>query len=180
MAWTRASVTGPTRSPPGSSPDRTSSPGDLPGDDVLVQVVDGDGTVVAASTGLADVRLSPFQPGRTTISDGRFPGGGRARVLAKPAGESTVYVVGSLEDVADSTRTLARSLLVAVPVSGAVLAALVWWLVGRVLRPVEGIRAEVDGISAARLDGRVTEPATGDEIARLAHTMNAMLDRLAD
>jgi len=155
-------------------------PRDLPGDDVLVQVVDGDGTVVAASTGLADVRLSPFQPERTTISDGRFPGGGRARVLAKPAGESTVYVVGSLEDVADSTRTLARSLLVAVPVSGAVLAALVWWLVGRVLRPVEDIRAEVDGISAARLDRRVTEPATGDEIARLAHTMNAMLDRLAD
>jgi hypothetical protein len=61
-------------------------PRDLPGDDVLVQVVDGDGTVVAASTGLADVRLSPFQPERTTISDGRFPGGGRARVLAKPAG----------------------------------------------------------------------------------------------
>ena len=41
---------------------------------------------------------------------------------------------------------------VAVPLSTAVLAALIWWLVGRVLRPVEAIRAEVDRITASRLD----------------------------
>lgn len=74
---------------------------------------------------------------------------------------------------------LRTSLLVAVPVSAAVLAGLVWWLVGRVLRPVDAIRAEVDRISASRLDRRVPEPPTEDEIGRLAHTMNAMLDRLA-
>jgi signal transduction histidine kinase len=67
---------------------------------------------------------------------------------------------------------------VAVPVSTAVLAGLIWWLVGRVLRPVDAIRTEVDRISASRLDRRVPEPPTTDEIARLARTMNAMLDRL--
>ena len=67
----------------------------------------------------------------------------------------------------------------AVPLSTAVLAALIWWLVGRVLRPVEAIRAEVDRISRHRLDRRVPEPPTADEVARLAHTMNAMLERLA-
>jgi signal transduction histidine kinase len=153
--------------------------GDLPGDDVLVQVVDDGGRVVAASPGLAGARLSPASPAHTTVGDGTLPNGGAARVLATPAGTLTVYVVGSLEDVERSTATLVRSLLVAVPVSAAVLAAVVWWLVGRVLRPVEDIRAEVEGISAARLDRRVPVPATGDEIARLAHTMNAMLDRLA-
>jgi signal transduction histidine kinase len=56
----------------------------------------------------------------------------------------------------------------------------VWLLVGRVLRPVEAIRAEVDRISAGDLDRRVPEPPTSDEIARLARTMNAMLGRLAD
>ena len=152
---------------------------DLPGDDVLVQIVGRDGTIVAASPGLTDERLTPVDPPRVIVRDGRFPAGGPARVLAKPADGGTIYVVGSREDVDHSTWTLVRSLLVAVPASAAVLAGLVWWLVGRVLRPVEDIRAEVERISASRLGRRVPEPATGDEVARLARTMNAMLDRLA-
>jgi signal transduction histidine kinase len=150
---------------------------DLSAEDVLVQVIGADGSVLAASPGLP-VRLWPDAPRGTTVREGELPGHGAARVAATRVGGDTVYVAGSLEDVADSTRALRRSLLVAVPVSTAVLAALVWWLVGRVIRPVEAIRAEVDRISASRLDRRVPEPATTDEIARLAHTMNAMLDRL--
>ena len=38
--------------------------------------------------------------------------------------------------------------------------------------------AEVDEISHSTLHRRVAEPTSGDEVARLAHTMNAMLDRL--
>jgi signal transduction histidine kinase len=151
---------------------------DLPTDDVLVQVVGPDGTVLAASPGRTG-RLWSETPRKTTVRDGELPGGGAARVLATPVDGATVYVAGTLEDVQDSTHALLRSLLVAVPLSTAVLAGLVWWLVGRVLRPVEGIRTEVDRISASRLDRRVPEPPTTDEIARLAHTMNAMLDRLA-
>ena len=153
---------------------------DLPTDDTVVQVVDGTGAVVAASRGLPDRRVWPETPRRTTVTDGTMPNSGTdARVLARPAGDATVYVAGTLEDVQDSTTALTRSLLVAVPVSSVVLAALVWWLVGRVLRPVEAIRSEVDRITASRLDRRVPEPPTSDEIARLAHTMNAMLERLA-
>jgi signal transduction histidine kinase len=151
---------------------------DLPTDDVLVQVVDPDGVVLAESPGLAGNRLGTETPDRTTVRDGELPDGGAARVLATPVGGATVYVAGTLEDVDDSVGALLRSLLVAVPVSSAVLAGLVWWLVGRVLRPVDAIRTEVDRISASRLDRRVPEPPTSDEIARLAHTMNAMLDRL--
>jgi signal transduction histidine kinase len=125
-------------------------------------------------------------PGRgtaspTAVTDGVMPGGSPARVVSRPAdGGGTVEVTGSLEDVEDSTRALRNALLLAVPAATALLAGLVWVLAGRVLRPVDRIRAEVDRISAGRLDRRVPEPATGDEIARLAHTMNAMLDRLAD
>jgi signal transduction histidine kinase len=49
---------------------------------------------------------------------------------------------------------------------------------GRSLRPVELIRAEVAELSATDLSRRVSEPATFDEIGRLARTMNAMLARL--
>lgn len=51
-------------------------------------------------------------------------------------------------------------------------------MVGRVLRPVEAIRAEFAEISAHRLDRRVPVPFAGNEIARLAGTMNTTLDRL--
>ncbi|WP_234354542.1 sensor histidine kinase [Streptomyces sp. NRRL WC-3618] len=53
-----------------------------------------------------------------------------------------------------------------------------WFAVGRVLRPVEGIRAEFAKLSAHHLDRRVPVPRAGNEIARLAETMNATLDRL--
>jgi signal transduction histidine kinase len=151
----------------------------LPGDDVLVQVVDDAGDVLAGSPGLTHVRRWPPAPATTTVTDGAFPGGGEARVLSKRVDDVSVHVVGSLEDVAHSAQTLVRSLAVAVPCSAVVLGAVVWWLVGRVLRPVEDIRAEVDRISASHLDRRVPEPDTADEVSRLAHTMNAMLDRLA-
>jgi signal transduction histidine kinase len=131
-------------------------------EDVTVQVVPADGSDHA------------------TVADGTTPAGAPARVASRPADGRTVIVTGSLEDVEDSVRALRKGLLLAVPATTAVLAGLVWLLAGRVLRPVDRMRAEVDRISARRLDRRVQEPATGDEIARLARTMNAMLDRLSE
>ena len=60
----------------------------------------------------------------------------------------------------------------------ALLAALVWALAGRTLRPVEAIRREVARIGATDLRRRVPVPPGDDEVARLARTMNAMLDRV--
>ncbi|WP_369814217.1 sensor histidine kinase [Marmoricola sp. Leaf446] len=48
----------------------------------------------------------------------------------------------------------------------------------RALRPVERIRQEVEQITGDRLDRRVPEPPSRDEVHRLAHTMNGMLARL--
>jgi signal transduction histidine kinase len=90
----------------------------------------------------------------------------------------SVRVAGLLDDVDDGAAALTLSLLIAVPVSAAVLGLIVWWAVGRALRPVDAIRARVDGISDAHLDQRVPEPGTADEIGRLARTMNAMLAQL--
>src|SRR4051812_17178482 len=153
---------------------------DMLSDDVAVLVSGPDGDEVAGSPGLIDVlfQYGPTPPHMpfTTVA---LPGpDGAARVLSRPAGESTVWVAAPLDDVRDSTAALIRSLLIAIPASALALALLVWWTVGRTLRPVENIRAEVERISGSRLERRVPEPRTADEIARLAHTMNAMLDRL--
>ncbi|GIG20244.1 two-component sensor histidine kinase [Cellulomonas chitinilytica] len=154
-------------------------------EDVLVVVVGGDGRVVSRSPAAVGERgwTLPSAPvgAVTTVT---LPGG-QGRMVVRSVGTATggtltVRVAGSLDDVRESTAALAGSLAVAVPISVAALAAIVWWSVGRALRPVDDIRAEVDLISGARLDRRVPVPPTRDEVARLARTMNAMLDRLAD
>ncbi|WP_326758628.1 HAMP domain-containing histidine kinase [Streptomyces phaeochromogenes] len=58
------------------------------------------------------------------------------------------------------------------------IAGSTWIAAGRVLRPVEAIRAEFAEFTAHHLDRRVTVPRTGNEIARLASTMNTTLDQL--
>ncbi|MFJ6673117.1 sensor histidine kinase [Actinosynnema sp. NPDC091369] len=60
----------------------------------------------------------------------------------------------------------------------ALFALVVWSATGRVLRPVEAIRRELADITGHDLARRVPVPGTRHEIARLAGTVNATLDRL--
>ncbi|MEV2277340.1 HAMP domain-containing sensor histidine kinase [Nocardiopsis sp. NPDC049922] len=55
-----------------------------------------------------------------------------------------------------------------------------WYGVGRALRPVERISAELDRLSASNLDRRLPVPRSHDEIAHLARTANASLERLSE
>ena len=59
------------------------------------------------------------------------------------------------------------------------LAALgAWLLSGAALRPVERMRADAERIGEHDLDNRISIPGTADELARLASTFNALLDRI--
>lgn len=82
--------------------------------------------------------------------------------------------------VEQSVANVRESLYVAFPVLVASAGLLAWMLAGRALRPVEAIRSEVEAITGSTLDRRVPVPSSGDEVARLAETMNLMLDRLED
>ena len=77
-------------------------------------------------------------------------------------------------------QTFAWLLVIGVPVLLVLAGGTVWLVVGRALRPVEQIRAAVTAITSADPSQRVPEPGTGDEIGRLARTMNDMLARLED
>ena len=101
-----------------------------------------------------------------------------SRAVDAPSGPATIHVAAPSDDISDSVAALRQSLLVAVPLSAGVLALLTWVLVGRTLRPVERIRAEVAAIDGADLHRRVPVPPTDDEIGRLATTMNDMLARV--
>jgi signal transduction histidine kinase len=153
------------------------------------QVVTPDGRVLAASAdvrGLAPIGQPPPAGHRQSIRTvTSVPGDSiRFRLLSRRVdgrdGPVVLHVASALDDVEESTRVLATTLTVAIPALTAVLAALIWTLVGRTLRPVEAIRAEVAAIGGADLHRRVPRPDGDDEIARLARTMNAMLDRVED
>jgi len=98
--------------------------------------------------------------------------------VGTPDGPLTIAVARSVVDLEAQVESLTRTLALAVPIVAVALAAVTWWLVGRTLGPVDAIRRQVAGIDATELDRRVPEPGTGDEIDRLARTMNAMLERL--
>ncbi len=152
-------------------------------EDSLIQVLDASGQVVASSPnviGLSSVaRLKPGSSrrvARTPIENAPFIVVAEASV--SPAGTFTVLVARSTDDVKESTRKVGTLLAAGSPLLLLVVGATTWRVVGRALAPVEAIRSEVDSISAAELHRRVGDASGRDEIARLAATMNRMLDRL--
>jgi signal transduction histidine kinase len=161
-------------------------------DDAVAQVVVGDEVVAASRPALDRRPLAPAPSGTSaTRTSDSVPGGdGAFRVVSQRVGgpegggvggpATVVHVAAPLDDVDESVGLLARSLALAVPAVTALLAALVWALAGRTLRPVESIRREVAQIGATDLRRRVPVPPGDDEVARLARTMNAMLERVED
>lgn len=155
----------------------------------LLSVVDGESLVVAATANLADVAavagaLDDGQAQRfDDLTDVALPED-VYRVLSlpvgTPSGQMTLHVLESTDDLDEIVQTLVWRLSVSLPIVLGLLVGLMWWLVGRALRPVEAIRREVADISGRDLDRRVPEPPQNDEITRLASTMNAMLDRIAE
>ena len=167
-----------------------SGPGPLAVDDaeeLLIQVLDEGGRVVAASPGaggLAPVaRLRQGESAEVVVpAGGPVEEGGVFLAVATgadtPQGRRTVVVVRSTETVTEATAAVSGLLAVGLPLLLVVVGATTWVLVGRALAPVEAIRAEVDAISGDALHRRVPDPPAGDEIGRLARTMNRMLSRL--
>ena len=102
---------------------------------------------------------------------------------ANPADGSDPLLIISGSDLSrvDRTSATARNiLLVGFPIALLSVAAVTWAALGRAFGPVEGIRGRAAAITGARLDERVPVTGSGDEIDRLAHTMNDMLERLGD
>jgi len=105
-----------------------------------------------------------------------------SRILATPVmqkKEKLVLLVGqTLEERAETLRSLRKELLVAGPLA-LVLATLAGYLLaGLALRPVDSMRRRAAAISAEVPGERLPVPRTGDEIERLGQTLNEMLGRL--
>jgi signal transduction histidine kinase len=131
-------------------------------DDIGWQVTDAAGVVVRSSRPLDEGAEHVRETAEATTGDQRYD----------------VTVAVSLDEVDDTTDALITPLLVGLPLLLILVGGTTWVVVTRALAPVERIRREVEEITGDRLDRRVPEPPTRDEIGRLARTMNQMLGRL--
>ena len=97
---------------------------------------------------------------------------------SRNAGGVDFVVAADISNVIRSVDHVQSIMWFAIPF--AVLAAVLvaWILAGRALRPVAQITKQVGEINSGTLGERIPQPCTGDEVDRLATTMNAMLDRL--
>ncbi|MDP9341471.1 MAG: heavy metal sensor histidine kinase [Actinomycetota bacterium] len=147
------------------------------------QVVETSGDPVAEAPMLDQATLNRVLDGqRVRVSAPLGADRERFRLLAVPAPKrprSEVLVVAtSLDDVDGSIHRLLVLLLTAGPAVLAVAAAVGWWLARKALLPVARMTQQAATIGIERLDERIAVPAVEDELARLARTLNAMLDRL--
>ena len=171
--------------PDGWADRRWGAPND---EDNVTQVLDEDGDVVTQSANMPDdygALLSPptgfgdsYRERHVPIDDDEY------RLLSRRArldGDIYIIHVGTdIDEIHEGAEVLGHLLLGMIPFVTVLLAALVWILTGRTLRPVEAIRSGVAAMGGSDLDHRVPVPPGDDEIARLARTMNAMLDRVEE
>jgi two-component system, OmpR family, sensor kinase len=155
-------------------------------DEAFAQVLRPDGAIVRTTSA---VRGHPLLPpaslagiGTGQVRTTRVPGiEDPARLLAATvptaAGPLVVVVGTNLGDRNEALRRLQWLLLVGGLTALLLSSAAGWVVAGAALRPVERIRQDAAQLSAADPGGRLTVPATGDELARLAETLNDLLRR---
>lgn len=169
----------------GASPEELSVEQDSDGDEEtsLVQVLGPDGAVEVSSSNVAgQPAVASVEPGRSRRVRGLSLAPEDPYLVVAEAtdrGEPrTVLVARALEPVDETVGRVLLALWLGVPMLVALVVLTTWTVVGRALRPVGAISAEVRAITEAELDRRVPEPTTEDEIGALARTMNQMLARL--
>lgn len=136
----------------------------------------------AVETLTRELRQAPTSRRYGTLSLG--PSRAAVRFVVEPvlnAGPDVggILVATSVDESAVDPTIVLRSMLVVAPLIALFALGLGYWLAGEAIKPLEGIMDEVEAISDGRsLHRRLAVPISGDEIARLALTLNGMLARL--
>jgi len=159
--------------------------------DKFFQLMDPEGRPRARSR-LRRQRMLPLSAQARANADRGAPtfethdlGEGRARLLTVPVlrGGRVVEIVQVGMSLEASERTLSRYLtvlLVLVPLAAVLAAGGGLLLARRALRPVDTMSLSARRITAEDLSRRIPGQGTGDELDRLAETLNEMLERLED
>jgi two-component system OmpR family sensor kinase len=178
-----------------SAPALLSAPGALDGriggQQLSVEVLDRRGRLVARSLSLGG-SLLPVTLVRTVITNSRpvYAGGrlGRERLrlyvaplpaIGGAAAGGAVVVAASTDEIAETLDRLHLFALLSGLAATALAAGTAFLLVRRALRPLERLSSGAGEIErTADVGRRLPEPATSDEVGRLAQMLNRMLTAL--
>jgi signal transduction histidine kinase len=152
-------------------------------DDSVAQLVGADGSVVRGTPSrplLDGAELARARTAELEVERDRLPGfdDERVRLLARPVDGGVLVAGVALGDRDEAVAALRTQLLVAGPLALLLASLAGYGLATAALRPVEAMRRGADEISAETSGRRLPVPAAADEVARLARTLNRMLDRL--
>ncbi|MBN2453137.1 MAG: HAMP domain-containing protein [Candidatus Omnitrophica bacterium] len=161
--------------------------------DIIVQIYDPNGTVVASSKntqGIASISEESFM----TVLDGKslfstlspsFPTTKviKFRIFVTPAiqnnqVEYVVQVASPLTSIQTTLDTLRLAIVILFPVTVLLTGIMGTLLATMTLRPVNTIISTIHTITAENMKLKLKLPGTRDEIDRLADTFNDMLARL--
>lgn len=142
-------------------------------DDMVVQVIDSSGEIVAQTEEAYGLDLSQMSE-IVEIDDDRY------LVVHETVDDVglVVWLGHPLGDDGATVNVVVQLLIVTIPLLVALVGTITWLVTGRALAPVHRIRSEVEEITVSALDRRVVVPETDDEISALAATMNRMLEGL--
>ena len=101
-----------------------------------------------------------------------------ATALNRAGTRQVIVVAESLSGVDEAVRKVLVLLLIVGPIVLVAASLAAWLLVRNALLPVDRMRRMADEIGIDQLHERLSAPNAGDQIGRLAATLNAMLDRL--
>jgi signal transduction histidine kinase len=171
---TTTSTPSPSSSPsPSGSPSSEVEPSESSSDDD--DALDEDDAAEAARDAADDARDAAEDASAAASAS---PGAADDLDVQTVTTRWDVVAARSLDEAQAASSASLLTLGVAVPVALLVLGVTTWFVVGRALRPVESMRREVAEVTAANLSHRLADPGGGDEVSRLASTLNGMLDRL--
>lgn len=145
----------------------------------FASVWDADGRLVASADlppGLAWDPRWLEKIGRIWTDDGQ-----RLRLAACRGETHPLLLVGTSLDVLRAAERQAMTFYVlTLAVVLPILLGTLWLLLGRLLRPLRAITRTADRIRRGRFDERLDLTVADEEIAGMAATINAMLDRLEE
>ena len=175
-----------TAAPPAQGGQQGQHQGQFPAADEESQVLTPHGAVLYSSSGggaaplITGAWLRRAAAGTVTFTTGVE--GESVRVLAFPTWTSSrpvIVVAGASTGVADAAQSRAQAVILVSGPAAVIAAGLAAWaLAGAALRPVTRMRRRLAEITGRNPAARLVVPSGRDEIAALAVTMNALLDRL--
>lgn len=158
----------------------------------IAQLLDASGLVIASSpnasrtlpvlvpSDLAALRSTAGDDVLVTTAATTYDDEARVAVRATTYRGAPVTVVATvpLAEVRGLLGALSVSLVVVVPLLTALLAWVIWVVLGRALLPVEQMRSAAAQVARSGGSGSLPVRDADDELGALARTLNEMLDRL--